>query len=142
MHFAIPILSARRVKDLIKEKQDQRARAIATGLRVVQAVPKDDDTTYLSASACLTVEKIRSREWSALRVMQAYVRSAAEAHDRTNCLTEVMFVRALEDAKKLDEDLMAQPAEMYEDKLLLGLPVSLKDENDIQGVDSTIGFVK
>lgn len=142
MHAAIPFVSASRVQRVITHKQQARSVAIKAGLQLAGTSTPEDDKPYLSASACLITDNIRSRRWTALRVMQAYVRSAARAHAVTNCLTEVMFERALADARKLDEELAIDPSKRFEERLLLGLPMSLKDENDVEGVDSTIGFTK
>lgn len=142
MRLAVPLTSARRVKRTIKAKQDQRAQAIHDGLQLAGASTPQDDYPYLAASACTITEKIRNRHWTVLRVMQAYVRSAARAHERTNCLTEVIFVQALYAAECMDLDLSRNPQDKFTGKLLLGLPVSLKDENDVVGIDSSIGFVR
>lgn len=56
---------------------------------------------------------------------------------QTNCLSETCFDRALATAEKRDEHLertgqLAGP--------LHGLPISLKDNFNLKGLDSTVGF--
>jgi amidase len=57
---------------------------------------------------------------------------------KTNCLTEIFFDDALEEANKLDEFYQTHG------KLIgpmHGVPVTLKDQFDVEGADSTIGYV-
>lgn len=130
------------IRAAIEKKQNQRSEAIRLGLEKARSGDPENDSQYISASACEITRKIREGEWTALRVMQAFVRSAAEAHRKTNCLTEVMFEEALDAAESMDKELPDMTEEASADKVLLGLPMSLKDENDVKGVDSSIGFVR
>jgi amidase len=58
--------------------------------------------------------------------------------NQTNCLTEICFDEALDQARELD----AYQAEHGKLKgPLHGIPVSLKDQFNIQGLDSTLGYV-
>lgn len=65
------------------------------------------DLPFLSATATEIAANIASRKpgWTAVRVLSVYVRSATRAQERTNCLTEVLFVQAFERAKGLDKHL-------------------------------------
>lgn len=58
--------------------------------------------------------------------------------EQTNCLTEILFDRALQRSRELDEYFRQERKPIGP---LHGLPVSLKDQFDIKGVDSTIGYV-
>lgn len=55
-----------------------------------------------------------------------------------NCLTEVLFDSAVKDADRLDELFSANGKLVGP---LHGIPVTLKDQFDVKGVDSTIGYV-
>lgn len=55
---------------------------------------------------------------------------------KTNCLTEIFIDRALERAKQLDEHLRTTGTPVGP---LHGLPVSLKDQFSIQGLDTVMG---
>lgn len=57
---------------------------------------------------------------------------------QTNCLTEVLFEDAVYRARELDEYLQCEGNPIGP---LHGLPVSLKDQFNIKGIDSTIGYV-
>ncbi|KIV89298.1 hypothetical protein, variant [Exophiala mesophila] len=63
---------------------------------------------------------------------------AAQVHQQVNCLTEVLFDSAVKDADRLDEFFSANGKLVGP---LHGIPVTLKDQFDVKGVDSTIGYV-
>lgn len=136
-------LNAGLVRDTIALKREQRATAITDGLALAKPVPAAEDAVYLLADATTIAANVRNKKWTARRVMEAYVRSAARAHSRTNCLTEVMFMNGLQRAEELDR-LIAEGAtsEELDKKLLLGVPVSIKDQIDYVGVDTSRGFVR
>lgn len=137
---------SRLISDTITSKRNQRAEAVATGLKLAninEAATADEDIEYLSASASHIASQVRKKEWTARRVMEAFVRSAARAHSRTNCLTEVMFVQALDEADRLDDFIKnGASQEELDNKLLLGVPTSVKDHLDYKGVDNSRGFVR
>lgn len=56
---------------------------------------------------------------------------------QTNCLSETLFTSALETARSLDEHLARTGKPLGP---LHGLPISLKDNFNLKGVDSTVGF--
>ncbi|KAE8420862.1 amidase signature domain-containing protein [Aspergillus pseudocaelatus] len=58
--------------------------------------------------------------------------------ESTNCLTEVLFDQALERSRELDEYLRRQGKPIGP---LHGLPISLKDQFNVKGFDSTLGYV-
>ena len=132
--------ASKRVSDAIAKKRSERSAAIQAGLRA--AGNSDDDSRYIEADVVEIASNIRARRWTAQRVMQAYVRAAARVHDRTNCITEPLFVQALEEARQLDDRLAQDRDNAHEDQLLLGVPVSLKDQINVNGIDSTIGFAR
>lgn len=84
------------------------------------------------------LQKLATREWSSVDVTIAFYKRAILAHQVTNCLTEIFVERALKIASELDARLertgvVAGP--------LHGLPVSLKDQLSIEGLETTIGYV-
>jgi hypothetical protein len=117
------------------QKLDEQNEAITNIRSSLEPVPPADDLPYLSASASQIVNNITSRTpgWTAVRVLQAYIRSALRAHEKTRCLTEVMFQEALRDAAALDEKFEAT-GEIK--GLLHGVPISLKDQVNVKGYDS------
>lgn len=133
---------ARFISDTITAKREHRAELIATTLKGLPNVPAAEDQEYLSADATHIASEVRSKKWSARRVMEAYIRSAARAHSRTNCLTEIMFEQALAEARDLDLRIQSASQEDLDGLLLAGVPMSLKDQIDYKGVDNSRGFVR
>lgn len=77
-----------------------------------------------------------------INVLRAYGKMALRAHEKTNCLTEVMI---LEEEEKLllvlgdgdgEEDLKVKEKE----RPLAGIPVSLKDTVVVKGFDVSVGY--
>ncbi|GAA6027578.1 hypothetical protein JCM8097_007932 [Rhodosporidiobolus ruineniae] len=93
----------------------------------------------LSATAPQIVDNIKTRQpgWTAETVMLAYIRSASQAQAATNALTEIMFTHALKAAQDMDKEF-EHTGEIVGP--LHGVPISLKDQINVAGVDSTIGF--
>ncbi|OJJ45432.1 hypothetical protein ASPZODRAFT_134091, partial [Penicilliopsis zonata CBS 506.65] len=145
-------------------EMDWKAAAEAKRLSVLNAIPKkwqiqaippvseQRDVTgsyihqFLTAheieitetDAAGIVEQTISRKWSAVEVTEAFCHRAALAHQLVNCLHEIFFDAAIEDAKQLD----AYYAEHGKPSgPLHGLPVSLKDQFHVQGVETTMGYV-
>ena len=57
---------------------------------------------------------------------------------QTNCLTEICFDDAIAQAKFLD-DFLREHGRLIGP--LHGVPMSLKDQFDIKGIDSTLGYI-
>ncbi|GAA99315.1 hypothetical protein E5Q_06010 [Mixia osmundae IAM 14324] len=102
-------------------------------------VPSKEDAEYLSCTAVEIRDNIvdaSKSKWTAQRVMSAFIRAAIRSQEHTNCLTEVMFIDALETAKKLDEDFQQDGTVVGR---LHGVPISLKDLIHVKGLDASIG---
>ncbi|KAA1083569.1 hypothetical protein PGT21_004058 [Puccinia graminis f. sp. tritici] len=99
------------------------------------------ELTILSTPAHEIVSRIGARDlnWNAKNVMKAFIKAAIHAHVETNCLTEILFKEALERAEQLDKEFEATGRLRGR---LHGIPVSLKDQVNVKGFDSTIGFTK
>ncbi|KAG8878215.1 hypothetical protein FRB98_006316 [Tulasnella sp. 332] len=76
-----------------------------SGSETINTSPSSDQK-YLLANAKQIVEHIKNgdNDWTSERVLIAYARQAIRAQDATNCLTEVMFAEALEEARALDRE--------------------------------------
>lgn len=79
---------------------------------------------------------ISSRRVSSEELTTAFCKRAAIAQQLTKCLTEIFFDRALSRARELDEYLRNTGCVIGP---LHGIPVSIKDRFDVEGVDSTVG---
>ena len=91
------------------------------------------DTTDISDLISL----IASRRVTSEQLTTAFCKRAAIAQQLTKCLTEIFFDRALSRARELDEHL-ARTGEVVGP--LHGVPVSVKDRFDVEGVDTTVGM--
>ncbi|KAH7039822.1 acetamidase [Microdochium trichocladiopsis] len=100
----------------------------------------DDVDTAITAidDASALVEALASGQLTAEAVTRAYIQQAIEAHENTNCLTEVCFAEAIDRAITLDKHL-ATTGSPYGP--LHGMPISLKDQFDVKGLDTTLGYV-
>ncbi|KAG2369045.1 amidase signature domain-containing protein [Suillus spraguei] len=97
----------------------------------------NDHGIYTKATASEIVQRIAKGEWTSSEVLEAYIARSAMAQAKVNCLTEVLYEDARKQAKELD-------AEFASTKTLRGpfhgVPVSVKDNYQIEGYDATIGF--
>jgi amidase len=98
----------------------------------------EDELKYTSATIPELLQQIHNSHWKAAEVAQAFSKRAAVCHQLTNCLSETLFPEALQRAKALDDHLAKAGKPVGP---LHGLPISLKDNFNIIGKDSTIGFV-
>ncbi|KAG8629563.1 hypothetical protein KVT40_003428 [Elsinoe batatas] len=97
--------------------------------------PRELEITNLTASELLP--KLASSHYTSEQVTLAFSKRACVAQQLTNCLSEIFLPQALTAARSLDTHLrtMGQPKGP-----LHGLPISLKDNFQITGLDSTDGF--
>ncbi|KAH9007313.1 general amidase [Lactarius hatsudake] len=98
---------------------------------------RDLEITEVSSVADL-LTKIATGTWSSVEVTTAFCKRAVIAHQVTNCLTEIFIDRALERAAWLDEQLKSTGKVVGP---LHGLPISLKDQIAIKGLETTMGYV-
>ena len=75
--------------------------------------------------------------YTAAEVCVAFSKRAAIAQQAVNCLTEIFFDSALEQAKALDAHLKRTGQVVGP---LHGLPVSLKDQCQVEGEECSMGF--
>jgi amidase len=79
-----------------------------------------------------------SGKLTSLDVVTAFCKRAAIAQQCCNCLTEIMFDKALARARECDDYLAREGKPTGP---LHGLPISLKDSFNVKGVQATIGYV-
>ncbi|KAG6330360.1 hypothetical protein ID866_8729 [Astraeus odoratus] len=111
-----------------------------------------DVTTYPDTCGLLTPEEIEitntgvedllaglsKGELSSLSVTTAFYKRAIVSQQLVNCLTEIYVERALARAAELDEYLKTTGKTFGP---LHGLPISLKDQLCIQGLETTMGYI-
>ncbi|KAJ5806107.1 Amidase [Penicillium pulvis] len=97
----------------------------------VQAITDIDNVEVL-------LQKMQNGDFSAEQVVHAYIQRAVVAHQLTNCLTEVVFEDALQQARNLDIEFQATHKIKGP---LHGIPFTVKDQFNIKDVDTTLGYV-
>ncbi|KAE8333041.1 acetamidase [Aspergillus sergii] len=84
------------------------------------------------------LEQLRSGLYTAEQVARAYIQRAVIAHQLTNAITEPVFDDALAQARELDHHFQST-GELVGP--LHGIPVTVKDQFNLRGVDTTLGYV-
>ncbi|KAJ7211989.1 general amidase, partial [Mycena pura] len=87
----------------------------------------------------IILDKLRLAEWSSVQVTTAFYKRAVIAQQLTNCLTEIFVEHALARARELDEHLTKTGSVVGP---LHGLPISLKDQFTMKGLETIMGYAK
>jgi len=90
------------------------------------------------ATASEVVEKIAKGEWTAQEVMEAVCKRASVAQQLINCVTEIFFDEGMARARELDAYFAKEGKTVGP---LHGLPISFKDQFNIKGLDTSVGYV-
>ncbi|KAK3081151.1 hypothetical protein LTS18_009735 [Coniosporium uncinatum] len=127
-------------ENIVKQKRDQRTKSVKRYLNgAIDDSQRASSATVLAIADLVELRSLlASGKLTACEVVSSYVRRAAESHEKTNCLTEVFFDAALERAAELDE-YFRQHRKLIGP--LHGVPITLKDQFNVRGADSTIGYV-
>ncbi|KAB5554879.1 amidase signature domain-containing protein [Coniochaeta sp. 2T2.1] len=104
----------------------------------IQQFLNDDEVAIVSLDSMPIVQAIRTGKLSAVQVTRAFCKTAAIAHQINPCLLEFFPDIALSRAEELDNYQQATGRSMGP---LHGLPVSLKDQFHVKGVDTSMGYV-
>ncbi|KAF2416538.1 acetamidase [Tothia fuscella] len=133
-------MSSKSWEDIVQEKRNERAKRIEHHLKgAITDEEREKSESILNIDHIHDLSiPLASGKLSANDVLSSYIRRAVEAHQQTNCLTEVFFEDALKDAARLDEHFQRHGTLIGP---LHGVPVTLKDQFDVKGFDSTIGYV-
>ncbi|KAL6310386.1 general amidase [Sparassis latifolia] len=91
-----------------------------------------------TVDVAVLLKKLATAEWSSVEVTTAFYKRAIIAQQLVNCLTEVFVDRALARAAELDAHLKSTGKVVGP---LHGLPISLKDQICIKGLETVMGYV-
>lgn len=91
--------------------------------------------SILAASVEELSSRARDGTWKVEAIVLAYIHKAVLVHERVNCITEVLFATALQRARQLD-------ASAAKEGVLFGVPISIKDCVDMEGVPSSLGVIR
>ncbi|WPG97460.1 acetamidase [Acrodontium crateriforme] len=108
-----------------------------TGFPAKCGILNDFELEITESLATDIVGRLAAGEWTAVEVTTAFCKRAAIAHQVTRCLTITMFDDAMKRAKQLDEHFSKTGQTVGP---LHGLPISLKDNFNIIGKPSSVGF--
>ncbi|KAF2472463.1 amidase [Lindgomyces ingoldianus] len=106
--------------------------------KYIQQYLSEREVEITETTADDIVKHTMAGNWTAEEVTKAFCHRAALAHQLVNCLHEIFFDAAIADAKALDEYYAKNKKPIG---LLHGLPVSLKDQFHVKGVETTMGYV-
>ncbi|OAQ96063.1 hypothetical protein LLEC1_03506 [Akanthomyces lecanii] len=104
----------------------------------IESFLSQHEVEIVTLDSCALVEKLANRALSSLEVSKAYCKTAAIAHQINNCLHEIFFDQALQRAAELDRYIEENGKPSGS---LHGLPISLKDQFHVKGVDTTMGYI-
>ncbi|GAA5858334.1 hypothetical protein JCM8547_004655 [Rhodosporidiobolus lusitaniae] len=135
-----------------KEVARLKSLLAATDFKVPTVSGKTLDVTTVDLSDCLTADalSITSKDVEQLLpalssgqlksedVTRAFCHRATIAHSLTNCLTDAFFDKAIERAKFLDAELARTGKPVGP---LHGLPISLKNQVDVEGEQMNLCYV-
>jgi amidase len=96
------------------------------------------DIEVTSASFEVLLSNLTKGDWTAVGVLKSFAKRAVIAHQLTNCLTEIFIDKALKRAAELDAHYERTGKPIGP---LHGLPISLKDQICIEGLETTMGYV-
>jgi amidase len=98
----------------------------------------EKELAITESTASDVVEKIASGEWTAQEVIEATCKRASVAQQLINCVTEIYFEEAMARAKELDSFFAKEGVTVGP---LHGLPISFKDQFNIKGLDTSVGYI-
>ncbi|KAL7911410.1 amidase [Trichoderma velutinum] len=124
--------------DVVAAKRAIRSKKLAKWYPSNGNVTDPDFRIVEEADVQALTSLLETRKTSAEAIVLAYIKMACKAQEKTNCLTEICFDEALEQARSLD---VFQREHGRLKGPLHGIPISLKDQFNVKGLDSTLGYV-
>ncbi|CDK29429.1 unnamed protein product [Kuraishia capsulata CBS 1993] len=119
-------------------KDKMLAEGFINAKEFIDTLVPDSEKKITSLDAPTLAKVIASRELTSYEVAKAFFHRAALAQQLTNCVIESWYPAALAKAKELDK-ILEETGKVVGP--LHGVPISLKDQVDIAGFDSSIGYI-
>ncbi|OAA49666.1 Amidase family protein [Metarhizium rileyi] len=119
-------------------KLDETIRSTTRPIDLLPRFLSHHEMQITALGAAELAAKIRNRDLSCIQVTEAFCHQAAVAQQLTNCLTEIFFVEAMEQARQLDDMLRSTGKPLGP---LHGVPISIKDHLNIRGKYTTAGYI-
>ncbi|XP_073420040.1 fatty-acid amide hydrolase 1-like isoform X2 [Dendrobates tinctorius] len=130
-------LARRRVQNKIEFARERREAALSrmekTQARLSEQHPVTDPSAILSLSLLELTEKLRGGVLSPEMVLHTYMAKALEVTQELNCITDFLPECELQ-LQRLREQTSRGP--------LYGVPISLKDNHNYKGHDTTLGLIR
>ncbi|XP_026999164.2 vitamin D3 hydroxylase-associated protein-like [Tachysurus fulvidraco] len=124
-----------KVKRKLQRAREKREKEVGQAEKAVNRFKTQNAGVDFSSIVTLSLaelsQKIRGGSLQPDAVLHAYMEKAIEVHKKLNCGTAVLT----ESLKQLED------IESYKDGLLYGIPISIKDNVDYEGYDSTCGVL-
>ena len=112
-------------------KQAERANIIADLPAAYKGPVSEQERSILEKPVSELVRNVQNHTTQPIDILRAYGKVALKAHEKTNCLTEVMITDAAARAEKKTSDVHGP---------LAGIPISLKDTVGVKGFDASVGY--
>ncbi len=96
----------------------------------------EDAEGILGLEDSVLISKLQSRELTAVGVLRAYVAKAVGVSEVCSCVTEFHVDVALKRAEQLDGLRSEVRGPLH------GVPIAVKDDFDVEGMDTTLGYAK
>ncbi|KAF8067942.1 amidase signature domain-containing protein [Lyophyllum atratum] len=126
-------------------KQQERQSAIDSMPSMYNTPLSSPEQKIHALSLSQLVSECRAGRIAPQEIMLTYAKKTLVAHDLTNCVSDFMFEEALRIPPVANWPHNGDPEvssilDIPPDRSLLGVPVSIKDTNNIVGHDTTIGY--
>ncbi|KAF5897062.1 vitamin D3 hydroxylase-associated protein-like, partial [Clarias magur] len=133
--FLLKWREKQQVKRKLQRAREKREKEIKQADKAIRSFKTQNPAADLSSIVTLPLAELRQRIGAGSlqpdAVLHAYMEKALEVNKKLNCCTAV-----LTEGLKQFEDI-----ETHKDGLLYGIPISIKDNLDYQGYDSTCGVL-
>uniref|UniRef100_A0A7S1L8E5 Amidase domain-containing protein n=1 Tax=Neobodo designis TaxID=312471 RepID=A0A7S1L8E5_NEODS len=131
-----------RAKRVLDRKQTEMEEQIARALEWCASVPPVKpalEEKIVAATASELVAMQKHKDVTAVQLLMVFVKRAIVAHNKTNCLVWIGIGDAVAQAEAADAKRKESSKDLGP---LHGVPVSIKDNIDVRGSDSTLGMVR